>query len=69
MGGDLRAAGADQVLAFLPSRLDSRVPVPNRYFGVFQDGSIKVQEGQKMTDGEILGFNWFVAGVDGKIGQ
>ena len=34
-----------------------------------QDGTIKVKEGQKMTDGEILGFNWFVAGVDGKIGQ
>jgi DNA polymerase-2 len=30
-------------VAFLPSRGDSRVPVPNRYFGVFQDGSIKVR--------------------------
>jgi len=30
-------------VAFLPSRLDQRVPVPNRYFGVFQDGSIKVR--------------------------
>jgi basic membrane protein A len=34
-----------------------------------QDGTIKVKAGQKMTDGEILSFNWFVAGVDGKIGQ
>ncbi len=34
-----------------------------------QDGSFKVKAGQKMTDGEILSFNWFVAGVDGKIGQ
>jgi DNA polymerase-2 len=30
-------------VAFLPSRLDGRVPVGNRYFGVFQDGSIKVR--------------------------
>jgi DNA polymerase-2 len=30
-------------VAFLASRLDARVPVANRYFGVFQDGSIKVR--------------------------
>ena len=30
-------------VAFLPSRLDERVPVPNRYFGVFQDGSLKIR--------------------------
>ena len=30
-------------VVFLPSRVDRRVPVPNRYFGVFQDGSIKVR--------------------------
>jgi DNA polymerase-2 len=30
-------------LAFLPSRVDGRVPVANRYFGVFQDGSVKVR--------------------------
>jgi DNA polymerase-2 len=30
-------------VAFLPSRLNPRVPVANRYFGVFQDGSIKVR--------------------------
>jgi DNA polymerase-2 len=30
-------------IAFLPSRLDARVPVPNRYFGVFQDGLLKVR--------------------------
>ena len=30
-------------VVFLPSRVDSRVPVPNRYFGVFQDGTIKVR--------------------------
>ena len=30
-------------VAFLPSRLDERVPVANRYFGVFQDGSLKVR--------------------------
>jgi DNA polymerase-2 len=30
-------------IVFLPSRVNERVPVPNRYFGVFQDGSIKVR--------------------------
>jgi DNA polymerase-2 len=30
-------------VAFLPSRIDARVPVANRYFGVFQDRSIKVR--------------------------
>jgi DNA polymerase-2 len=29
-------------VVFLPSRVDERVLVANRYFGVFQDGSIKV---------------------------
>jgi DNA polymerase-2 len=30
-------------VVFLASRTDSRIPVPNRYFGVFQDGSVKVR--------------------------
>ncbi len=30
-------------MAFLFSRQDARVPVANRYFGVFQDGSVKVR--------------------------
>ena len=30
-------------VAFLASRQDEDVPVPNRYFGVFQDGSLKVR--------------------------
>jgi DNA polymerase II len=30
-------------VAFLPSRVDERVPVANRYFGVFQDGSLKMR--------------------------
>ena len=30
-------------MAFLPSRVDERMPVANRYFGVFQDGSLKVR--------------------------
>ncbi len=35
--------GVYRWVAFLPSRQDARVPVPNRYFGVFQDGSLKVR--------------------------
>jgi DNA polymerase II len=30
-------------VAFLPSRVDERLPVANRYFGVFQDGSLKMR--------------------------
>jgi DNA polymerase-2 len=30
-------------VAFLPSRVDPRVPVANRYFGVFRDGTLKVR--------------------------
>lgn len=30
-------------IAFLPSRVDSRIAVPNRYFGMFQDGSLKLR--------------------------
>ncbi len=30
-------------VAFLPSRQDERVPVANRYFGVFEDGTIKTR--------------------------
>jgi DNA polymerase-2 len=30
-------------VAFLSSRVDERVPVANRYFGVFQDGSLKMR--------------------------
>jgi DNA polymerase II len=30
-------------IAFLPSRVDERISVPNRYFGMFQDGSLKIR--------------------------
>ena len=33
--------GVYRWVAFLPSRRDKRIPVPNRYFGVFQSGEIK----------------------------
>jgi DNA polymerase-2 len=35
--------GVYRWVAFLPSRRDGRVPVANRYFGAFQDGSLKVR--------------------------
>lgn len=35
--------GVFRWVAFLPSRVDSRVPVPNRYYGMYQDGSLKVR--------------------------
>lgn len=30
-------------IVFLPSRANDNYPVPNRYFGVFQDGSLKIR--------------------------
>jgi len=35
--------GVYRWVAFLHSRVDDRLPVPNRYFGVFQDGSVKAR--------------------------
>lgn len=35
--------GVYRWVAFLPSRVNERVAVPNRYFGVFQDGSLKMR--------------------------
>jgi DNA polymerase-2 len=35
--------GVYRWIAFLPSRLDGRVPVANRYFGVFEDGLFKAR--------------------------
>jgi DNA polymerase-2 len=35
--------GVYRWVAFLPSRVNKRVPVANRSFGVFQDGSLKVR--------------------------
>ena len=35
--------GVFRWVEFLPSRVDSRVPVPNRYFGIYQDGTFKVR--------------------------
>lgn len=34
-----------------------------------QDGQVKVPAGQKMSDKEMLEFNWFVKGVEGKISK
>ncbi len=35
--------GVYRWVAFLPSRSDERIPIANRYFGVFQDGTMKVR--------------------------
>lgn len=35
--------GVYRWVAFLPSKTDSRIPIANRYFGVFQNGEIKVR--------------------------
>jgi DNA polymerase-2 len=35
--------GVYRWVAFMPSRVDARIPVANRYFGVFQSGEIKVR--------------------------
>lgn len=35
--------GVYRWVAFLPSRSNERIPIANRYFGVFQDGTMKVR--------------------------
>jgi DNA polymerase-2 len=35
--------GVYRWIAFLPSRVEPRLAVPNRYFGAFEDGSLKVR--------------------------
>ena len=30
-------------IAFVPSKIKNQLPVPNRYFGIFEDGSLKVR--------------------------
>jgi DNA polymerase-2 len=42
-------------VSFLPSRVDVRVPVANRYFGVFQDGSLKMR-GIELRRGDTPGW-------------
>ena len=32
-----------------------------------QDGTVKVAEGEVMSDGDMLGFSWYVEGVDGAL--
>ncbi len=42
-GLSISLEGIYRWVAFLPSTQDARIPVANRYFGVFQDGSLKVR--------------------------
>lgn len=42
-GFDITFEGRYKWVAFLPSKASAAVPVPNRYFGLFDDGSIKVR--------------------------
>ncbi len=42
-GLPIELEGVYRWLAFLPSRTEPRVAVANRYFGAFQDGSIKIR--------------------------
>lgn len=52
---------------------DKTAQMKNKEWDVFtgpikaQDGTVKVQEGQKLTDAEMLSMDWFVAGVEGSI--
>ncbi len=43
LGLPISFEGRYKWIAFLASRVDGRVPVLNRYFGVFQDGTVKVR--------------------------
>ncbi len=43
IGLPLAFDGIYRWVAFLPSRMHEDVPVLNRYFGIFEDGSMKVR--------------------------
>ena len=47
--------GIFQWVSFLPSRVDSRTSVANRYFGLFQDGSFKIR-GIELRRGDTCKF-------------
>jgi DNA polymerase II len=55
VGLPIALEGVYRWVAFLPSRLDERVPVPNRYFGIFADGTIKTR-GIEMNRGDTPPF-------------
>jgi DNA polymerase-2 len=42
-GFDISFEGIYKWIAFLPSEINSHLPVLNRYFGVFEDGTLKVR--------------------------
>jgi len=52
---------------------DKKNQIINKEWDVFtgpikaQDGTLKVKEGQKLTDEEMLSMDWFVAGVEGTL--
>ncbi len=65
---------SDQVPADIVAQVEAKKQaMANKEWDVFygpiadQAGNIKVKEGGKMTDEEMLSFNWFVKGVEGKV--
>jgi hypothetical protein len=59
---DVKAAGEAVIKGWMDGTY-------NCYAGPIKDqsGAIKVPEGQAMSDADILGLNWLVEGVDGKL--
>jgi DNA polymerase elongation subunit (family B) len=53
---DVSFEGIYRWIAFLPSKVDRRIPVVNRYFGVYRDGKIKVRgiEARRKDTPEIV---------------
>jgi DNA polymerase, archaea type len=55
-GFDVSFEGVYKWIAFLPSKINSHIPVLNRYFGVFEDGTIKTRgiEGRRHDTPDFL---------------
>ena len=55
-GFDVAFEGVYKWIAFLPSEINSHIPVLNRYFGVFEDGTIKTRgiEGRRHDTPDFL---------------
>lgn len=67
---------SDKVPAEIKEQIETKkAQMVNHEWDVFsgpvkdQDGKLKVEEGQTMSDGDMLGMNWFVAGVEGSVGE
>ena len=63
------------VSRLIPVDADAKKKIVDGSWDVFwgpvkdQTGAVKIAAGQKMSDADMLSFNWFVEGVEGTISK